>query len=95
MEADTEFSLFAEGVSLANNFSHWLRTHRERLGLTPEQMSVWCDLDVNTWAALENCEILEPSVSVADRVAAALGTAGVMVLFMAGLSASARRLGLR
>ena len=95
LKADSPFPAFLEGIFMPDRFSYWLRTHRERLGLSCQEMSLCSGLDANTWGALENCEILEPSWSVASRVAAVLETDTVIVMFTAMLSAGARRHGLR
>ena len=86
---------FLEGVARADQFSCWLRTHRQSLGLSCEQMSVCCGLDVNTWAALENCEDLNPSWPVLERLAAVLETNPVGLMLVALVSAGHRRYGLR
>ena len=88
------FPAFLDGVATADRFSCWLRIHRDRLGLTCEAMSLCSGLDAGTWAALENCEILDPSAAVLLQVAAALETSVGQLMMAALLSAGARRYGL-
>jgi transcriptional regulator with XRE-family HTH domain len=84
-----------EAVSLPDRFSQLLRTHRERIGLSREEMSVCCGLELDMWAALENCQVLDPSWTVLKRVAAALEMDPGSLLVIAILSEGARRQGLR
>jgi hypothetical protein len=86
---------FLEDVSRPDRFSYWLRSHRERLGLSCEDMSLCCGLEVDTWGALEDCQLLDPSWAVLNRLATALETSPGTLMIVALLSEGARRLGLR
>ena len=88
-------TLGLEHVPQPNRFSHLLRDRRERLGLTCQEMSVCAGLGVDTWSALESCEILDPTWEMLHRVAAAIDVDAGSLLIIAILSQGARRLGLR
>lgn len=76
-----------------DRFSNLLRTHRERLGMSCEEMSLCAGLAVDTWASLESCEIPDRSFSVLSLVASAIDVDLQIVLALFALSQRARHLG--
>jgi len=82
--------VFLQEVSRPDRFSYLLRIYRERVGLSCADMSRCCGLDANTWAALENCELLNPSCTVLMHLSLALNIQFELLLLVSIISAYAR-----
>lgn len=69
----------ADSPSSAAIFAENVRRLRKEQGLTQRELAAKSDCDPGTVAGIERC-LHAPSLTTADRIAAALGTATVMLL---------------